>query len=300
LKISVVVPTHRPARGSLERIVDACLKQDIGAENLEIFIVFNLSNDPGRARLPPFPPQIEVLSSALGSERISVNAARNRGALHARGEVILFLDDDCVPTSSTFLREIVDTLESAPPSFVGIGGDYIDSDTANWAARGCNLMTRLWIRYGLESNSEKPRPARQLAGGNMAFRSEIFKKLGFRFDESIVSGGDETELQRRLWNAGHRFLFSSERNLSVVHDASHRDSPPALAALRRAVRQGRAAGKKSELTTPLLGVKGLLRVFKGEDVWRDPAALAFVGLHYSSMLAARVIQRKDLVKGSLR
>lgn len=101
-RVSVVVPTfRRPAL--LERCLEALLVQDFPAEEYEIIIVDDAASKETRA-------QVENWSKRAAGEGRCVcylatsggcgpAVARNRGWLAARGEIIAFTDDDCLPQS---------------------------------------------------------------------------------------------------------------------------------------------------------------------------------------------------------
>jgi len=87
---SIIVPTFNGA-SRIVHCLDALLKQT-PSRNAEILVVNDGSTDD----------TVEVVSRYPGVRLLTQpNAgpamARNRGALEARGEIILFTDDDCVP-----------------------------------------------------------------------------------------------------------------------------------------------------------------------------------------------------------
>jgi glycosyltransferase involved in cell wall biosynthesis len=92
--ISVVIPTHQPRRDRLQRVIAALDKQSLPAEKWELIVVDNLSDPPVRN---------EDLSGISGTdvrlvneERLGLTPARIRGIREARGEIIVFVDDDNV------------------------------------------------------------------------------------------------------------------------------------------------------------------------------------------------------------
>lgn len=100
LRASVVVPTYRrPAL--LDRCLAALVAQDLDPDThpYEIIVVDDAGCDETRrqvegwATLAPVP-----LHYLLTKERHGPAAARNLGWQAARGEVIAFTDDDCIPT----------------------------------------------------------------------------------------------------------------------------------------------------------------------------------------------------------
>jgi glycosyltransferase involved in cell wall biosynthesis len=107
IAISVVVPTfHRPEL--LERCLQALFAQDLPPSEFEILIVDDAASKETRLQVERFARrgaqegyQVFYLATAGAC---GPAAARNLGWRAARGEMIAFTDDDCLPAAS-WLRE---------------------------------------------------------------------------------------------------------------------------------------------------------------------------------------------------
>lgn len=99
-RVSVVVPTrHRPRL--LARCLAALLSQDFDAREFEIIVVDDGNNESTRrlveslsASAPISGPELRYLPV---TSRHGPAASRNVGWRAARGEIIAFTDDDCIP-----------------------------------------------------------------------------------------------------------------------------------------------------------------------------------------------------------
>ena len=91
--LSVVVPTFN-RRGILERSLPSLLDQTAPLGEYEIVVVVDGSRD-GTLEMLGARREGPGLKTVLQENR-GLSAARNRGAEEARGEVILFLDDDMI------------------------------------------------------------------------------------------------------------------------------------------------------------------------------------------------------------
>ena len=114
MSVSIIIPTFNGA-ARIRKCVEALLPQT-AAINAEILVVDDGSSDNTG----------DVVSSYSGVRLISQAnagpaAARNRGALEAKGTIILFTDDDCVPTSD-WLAAMIKPFED--PNVVGVKGAY--------------------------------------------------------------------------------------------------------------------------------------------------------------------------------
>jgi len=102
--ISVVVPTYR-RHALLIRLLDALAAQDLPAENFEIVVADDDASPVTKSLLESYNAKapVEVRYFAVTATQ-GPAGARNCGWRAARGPIIAFTDDDCIPESS-WLRE---------------------------------------------------------------------------------------------------------------------------------------------------------------------------------------------------
>jgi GT2 family glycosyltransferase len=112
--VSIVIPTYNGA-SRIGRCLDALLSQTAGRD-VEILVVNDGSTD-STAQLGQLYPSVRVISQANAGPA----TARNRGALEASGALLLFTDDDCVPTPE-WLDAMLEPFRE--PAVVGAKGVY--------------------------------------------------------------------------------------------------------------------------------------------------------------------------------
>lgn len=112
--VSVVIPTYNRCE-SLCKTLSSLAAQTVPAHQFEVIVVDDGSSDDTRRiaelRLP-YPLTL------IGQENQGAAAARNRGAGYARGEVLIFLDDD-ITVSPGFIGGLL--AELAAPLTIGVG-----------------------------------------------------------------------------------------------------------------------------------------------------------------------------------
>lgn len=140
-------------------------------------------------------------------EKLGLSNARNRALREARGEYLLYMDDDETPDPAWLLAHEQAMLEHQPDALGGrIEVMFEDGDRPAW------LQDELLGFLGKLDNGE----ARWLTtdetpifGGNFAFRRTVFDRIG-DFDArlgrmgKVNSGGEDTEIYRRLLAFGCR------------------------------------------------------------------------------------------------
>lgn len=223
MEVSVVIPCHRGGE-KLKRLLPSLAAQ-ASAPSFEVIVVANPPDEKQRA-LAEKHERIRYLET----KTLGANSARNLGVAHAKGEIVLFLDDDCVVSDPLFLRRHLDG-HRAQPGVSGLGGRYECPASATAPARAYHRRQEKWLRFGLSPGYH----ADLLIGGNMSFKREA---LGIKpFNEMLAYGGTETELIFRLASAGHRTKLIEP--LSVEHQAGDLGF---FSFLRKAAQQGRGAG----------------------------------------------------------
>ena len=248
--ISVIIPAHNAER-MLSACLDALESQSISPNQYEIIVVDDGSTDDtaeviqqfivvrgsgsGRAEvqecerelLPrlcssaPLHPGSPAQPSAVAIKLIrqprqGQAAARNAGAEVACGEIILFVDADCVP-SADWIEQLVTRLRE--DNVAGVGG----------MIRTC--QQHLLARYvQLEYDERYARIAQHayidfISSATAGYDRQIFQAIG-GFD-ARMRGAEAVDLSFRLASAGHKLVFEPR---AVVH---HRHPESVLVYLRR-------------------------------------------------------------------
>ncbi len=165
--------------------------------------------DDGSTVSPDVPHGVELVRQR--DEGFRLAAARNRGAAHARGDVIVFLDADTVPEPH-FISEIV-RLPALAPDVVAVGRRrHADlaavgpSEDIRVAAERRMLPEPGWLSDAYRGSRNlldaDDRSYRFVIGAAVACSRRFFEEVG-GFDESFDSyGGEDWEWAYRAWLAG--------------------------------------------------------------------------------------------------
>ncbi|TZF82607.1 glycosyltransferase [Pedobacter sp. BS3] len=95
VKISVVIPTYRRP-GLLVNCMEALRRQTFHKNAYEVIVVSDGPDETTAEILAEY-PEVKLLPTAV---KKGPAAARNRGWLEAKGRLIAFTDDDCIPDSN--------------------------------------------------------------------------------------------------------------------------------------------------------------------------------------------------------
>lgn len=192
--ISVIVPAHNEEK-YIHKTLSSVIKQDYGSQNYEIIVVDNNSTD----RTKEIVKEFQSVSYYFKKDG-PVGAVRNYGVNFSKGEVIAFIDGDCIADKS-WLSTGVNLLYSMD-EIGAVGGKYSLDKSATWIER-----------YWLLGVNDEAISKLDLLGGDTITKREVFYKVGM-FDENITSGED-TKLTYKI--RSHGYLVKIDKSLNVIH-----------------------------------------------------------------------------------
>lgn len=173
---SIVIPAYNE-----EEHIGSCLQSifdsDYDITQYEVIVVDNGSQD-------------RTHEIAINSESVSVfqlpegnvGAVRNYGAAQARGQILIFIDADCL-IDKNWLKKAEQLIKNHPNCAYG-GGAKLPSN-ATW-------IEKSWL---LESNGKTTLP-KHLIGASTMLSKDLFLNVN-GFDE-LVTSGEDTDLHRRI------------------------------------------------------------------------------------------------------
>ncbi len=197
---SVIVVTRN--RASSLAVALASLRAQ-SYENYEIIVVNNGSTDQTQAVIDAYGAQTVFVPSRLG-----IGFCRNRGVEAARGEVIAFTDDDCVPVRS-WLSAFVSRFNKEPD--IGCLGGHIIN--IGYEGAKANKGRTRYVRNGILEFVADPYDAEFYGNANLAFRRLILEVTG-NYDPFFNTMA-EIDLQTRLRRHGYRVEY--EPGAKVEH-----------------------------------------------------------------------------------
>jgi glycosyltransferase involved in cell wall biosynthesis len=236
--VSVVVPVKNGAE-HVKELLDSLMKLDYDRDKLEVIIVDGNSTDGTRNIAAQYPVKLVL------EERPGLNAARNTGIKHSRGQIVALTDVDCI-VPEDWLRNIVEDFHDSQVGCVGgsVSG-YYNSFLSLYADESFLPVLRSFKERQVLSRVKPPQ--QYPVGCNMAVSQDALRKAGV-FDERVKYGFDEDELVERICESGYKMVLDPE----VL--VKHKHRPTLSELLRQNFNYGRGVG-------PLLRAKGLKTAF---------------------------------------
>jgi len=198
MKASVAICTHNRAKDTVEAVQSVLAQESCNFE-FEVLVIDNNSKDNTKELFHEslWPTQVRyIMESQLG-----LSYARNRAIREAKGEFILFLDDDAL-ASSCWIQEVINVFES--DAAIGCVGGKIDpiweGGKPDWIPEE---IIGLYTLMDFSDHIVEMKPPYFPFGANVSFRKSVFDKIEpFREDLGRVGNNllssEESELISRI------------------------------------------------------------------------------------------------------
>ena len=199
-KVSVVIP-GKNSSDTIRQCIESVVNQSY--RNLEVIYVDNNSLDNSIEIASEYP--IKVIAEPRSGSFI----ARNTGARNASGEILVFIDSDCI-AEEEFVERLVKTIIEGKE--VSCMGSIQSAEDNKWSAieqkTFDNLITAI-----------KKRDYVSIAyTGNLAIKKSVFDELR-GFDENIFWAAD-IEFSLRLIKAGYKIRYVADAKVKHFHRTS--------------------------------------------------------------------------------
>lgn len=220
--LTLLGPTHLPD------CLSSLRSQTYPADRREVIVVDNASAEDPTAVVNEYYPGARVIRN---SRNVGFAAGNNVGARAARGEYVVFLNDD-TRVHPDWLREMVAT--ALRRGAVSVGSRIVswDGTRLDFVGGSVNCEGKgFQLDFGrpADGNHSEERPLFFACGAALLARRDVFLETG-GWDEGTFAYYEDVELGWRFWLLGHEVWFSPK---SIVYHKHHGTSgrwpePPRL------------------------------------------------------------------------
>lgn len=206
---SIIVPTYgRPYQ--LAICLAAVAQLDYPHERFEVIVVDDGTPQPITISVEM--PSGNIHLTILRQSNAGPASARNRGASHAQGGFLAFLDDDCAPLPG-WLRTFAGYLSTNPDAMVG--GCTVNGLPGNMFASASQMLSYYLYQYYLV---EEDHPQKFFTSNNMAVASHLFHELG-GFDATFpMAAGEDRDFCSRWLHRGRELRYIPEACVKHNHE----------------------------------------------------------------------------------
>jgi GT2 family glycosyltransferase/radical SAM superfamily enzyme YgiQ (UPF0313 family)/tetratricopeptide (TPR) repeat protein len=211
-KASIIIPVFNKLE--LTRQCLTMLASFTTMPEYEVIVVDNASTDGTAEFLAELGGDVQVIRNP---ENYGFAIACNQGAKAARGEYLLFLNNDTIPTEG-WLNALVDEVERHPDVAV-VGSKLLYEDgTIQHAGVAFSRIVftpyHIYRRFPADSPMVNRRREFQcVTGACMLVRRDVFEQVD-RFDEGFKNGFEDVDLCLKIRERGWRIVYRPD---SVVY-----------------------------------------------------------------------------------
>ena len=214
-KISIVIPTYNRA-DLLKQCLESILIQDYSASKYQLIIVNDGSTDDTEKNVDHIRSARDNEILYIRQENLGHSVARRKGFLAAQGDIIVSLDDDCIPWAG-WLEAIDKFFKDNVDIAICCGMVLNATDTEiSWAQH--------IIDYSLWVGKKNKKGIRLVPTGNTAYRREVIaegilrddgKEFGYRdimFNYDIIKKGNTAaynpsmKVTHHKWNTDFHYI----------------------------------------------------------------------------------------------
>ena len=193
-------------------LLDSIAKNDYPTTDYEIVLVDNNCTDNTHGICEQFAaahPDI-TLRYVVETEQ-GLSAARNKGIKEAKGEIIIYVDDDAL-VDADYIRIYAEHFASHPETMAAGGPiePLYETEEPKWMSPYTKALLTAWMNYG-DNVREYPN-GRYPGGGNAAYRKVVFDKVGLFNTElgrkgSALLASEEKDIFDKMHALGMQVLY---------------------------------------------------------------------------------------------
>lgn len=212
--LTAIICTYNRAK-YIGNLLESIAKNDLDKNAYEIVLVDNNCTDNTREICEAFASAHKDVNFRYVVEpEQGLSAAKNRGIKEAKGDIIVYIDDDAL-VDPWYLRTYAEWL-SAHPDTQACGGPieplYETAEPA-WMTPYTKALLTAWMNYG-DHVREYPH-GRYPGGGNAAYRKSVFEQVGF-FNTALgrkggnLMGSEEKDIFDKMHALNMQVLYLPE------------------------------------------------------------------------------------------
>jgi GT2 family glycosyltransferase len=200
--VSIIIPT-RDRKESLREALESLSGLSYPRDQWEVIVVDDGSVDGTDRLMGELQSRLSLPLHYHKRERRGLSSAKNFGIKQARGQILVFTDDDCI-LEKDWLNKLLTAFDSPE---VGVAGGPDQMPRSGSFLAGCvDYSVTSFVGTGGVREGRAMRVAQYYPRGcNTAVRKSVIEEVG-GFDESLIPGED-IELVYRIKQAGYGIRY---------------------------------------------------------------------------------------------
>lgn len=211
--ISVIICTYNRDK-YIYHVLESLAQNDYPREGFEIVVVYNNCTDNTSSEVARFASSYpDVCLRCFNETEQGLSYARNRGLREARGDILIYVDDDAF-VGENYLSGYAELFERRK-DISAAGGPvipyYESGSEPDWMTFHLRCLLTGYVYFG---EKERDFPGDKYpCGCNSAFRASVFEKTG-PYNVNLgrkgndLGGGEEKDIFRKMEMAGLKYIYT--------------------------------------------------------------------------------------------
>ena len=209
--LTAIICTYNRAK-YIGPLLESIAANDLPKTEYEILLVDNNCTDNTREVCDAFMAKYpDVTFRYVVESEQGLSAARNKGIQEAKGDIIVYIDDDAL-VDTHYLRDYAEWF-AAHPETMACGGPIeplYETAEPDWMSPYTKALLTAWMNYGTKVR-EYPH-GRYPGGGNAAYRASVFDQVGL-FNTALgrkggnLMGSEEKDIFDKMHEFGMQVLY---------------------------------------------------------------------------------------------
>lgn len=202
---SVVIPTFN-RKAQLIKVIEGLENQSFPKDDFEVIIISDGSTDGTNEYLKSL--ETPLCIRPIFQPNQGVAATRNNGVNHAKGKLILFVDDDVVPHPDLLKQHLSSHQQHSLQEHVIVIGPMLNPPNHNYEPWVEWEQLMLYKQYEAMDRGDWEPTARQFYTGNCSIHFSYWQQFG-GFDPEFRRAED-VELAYRMADKGAHFVWNNQ------------------------------------------------------------------------------------------
>ncbi len=221
--VSIIIPTRDQTE-----LLQQCIRSLQTVTDYSAVELIVVDNDSRESRALEYLESLKQSGVTVLSDpqQFNYSAICNRAAQHAKGDLLVFLNNDTTVIQKDWLRELV--VHAIRPEIGAVGAKLL---YPSWRIQHAGIRlggrkTAVPILNGRRNQTRRHFGRAQLiqnysavTGACLAMRAEVFQQVG-GFDESLAVSYNDVDLCLRLRTMGYRILWNAQVQLMHAESAT--------------------------------------------------------------------------------
>lgn len=207
--VSICICTYRRPKLLKRLLTELCRQDTKGLFSYSVVVADNDDQESAKLLVTEFTAINPIEITYCAEPRKGISFVRNKTLEQAKGDAIVFIDDDEFPAKDWLFNLLKTCLDYGVSGVLGPVKPYFNEEPPAWIKKG-GFYVRPTHKTGFVM------PWQECRTGNVIFRRQIIDGIDPVFRSEFAHAGSDVDFFRRMIKAGHKFIWCDEAIVNEV------------------------------------------------------------------------------------